>query len=395
LSRFDQAGQLWLYRTKPQEDELLSSWLVRLAWGSAIKLQHLCVHVLGQSPGFLSADIDRNPQEALLAQLCESTGTPLARGLQIGLASLEGRLWCSFHSRGPVPWLIPNYRDGRRRLKHGLQYCPQCLAEDDQPYFRRKWRLAFNVVCERHGLFLRDECPHCAAPVVFHTGDFGRRLLSAASPITQCPSCLLDLRKDRAPLRPIPDRALVEFHTRLMSCLAAGHETTLPGASLYSFLFFDGLHLLCRLLVSSGRGGRLRSELLDGVDDALRLARQSAPVRFEELRLADRVLAMTMCERLISRWPLIFASACKRCRLSSSYVIRYDAYMPYWLCRELRWELNDRDYAPSEEERTAVTAYLQRHGLPAHADAVERLLGTRHAGQPAMPRWNPRGSHAR
>lgn len=56
----------------------------------------------------------------------------------------------------------------RTRRLHGQQYCPECLAEDPQPYFRREWRLAFVFACRRHRRPLRDGCPHCDTPVVFH-----------------------------------------------------------------------------------------------------------------------------------------------------------------------------------------------------------------------------------
>jgi len=51
-------------------------------------------------------------------------------------------------------------RRGRRQAAW-LQFCPQCLAEDEQPYFRRQWRLATTIACARHGSRLLDRCPAC------------------------------------------------------------------------------------------------------------------------------------------------------------------------------------------------------------------------------------------
>ncbi len=49
-------------------------------------------------------------------------------------------------------------RRGRRQAAW-LQFCPHCLAEDEQPYFRREWRLATTIACVRHGSRLTDRCP--------------------------------------------------------------------------------------------------------------------------------------------------------------------------------------------------------------------------------------------
>jgi len=55
--------------------------------------------------------------------------------------------------------LSPHRGGGRQAV--WLRFCPQCLAEDGQPYFRREWRLATTIACARHGIRLLDRCPDC------------------------------------------------------------------------------------------------------------------------------------------------------------------------------------------------------------------------------------------
>lgn len=38
---------LWPIRYKPYRDELLTSWLIRLAWGHGLKVQTFCNLVFG------------------------------------------------------------------------------------------------------------------------------------------------------------------------------------------------------------------------------------------------------------------------------------------------------------------------------------------------------------
>lgn len=390
-------ARLWLYRTKPRDDELFSSWLVRLAHGLAVKLQTLCAQMLGLKRGFWAADVDRDPDRAALRRLSEATAAPFDRLILTGLAAYDGLLWEAYYPRGPMAWVMPIGRLGRRRKDHGQQFCRRCLLEDPEPYFRRRWRLAFNVICERHCVFLDDACRQCAAPVEFHAGDFGCRLLPFGCPIVRCRTCGGDFRSERCWLdQPAPDE-LVEFQARLNAALREGWSPLLPGARAYSFLFFDGLRYLVHLLASRSRGGRLRRRMLAwggqlGLDVS---TGRSGPV-FEQIRLGDRAEILLWTRELLEAWPGEFVRLCQLARVSSSYIVRYGVATPYWLSSEIAWHLDDRDYAPTDAEKQAAAAYLARRGIPVSANAVHRLLGVAHnpgrgkAMAARRRRWNPR-----
>jgi len=395
-----QPGQLWLYRCKPQDDELFSSWLVRLAWGLAVKLQYLCVRVLRERPGFLASDLDRAPGLDVLSRLVDGTGVSPERARMTGLSAYEGVLWAQYVERGPLPWVLPIGRLGRRRIGHGLQYCSACLQEDRVPYFRRHWRLAFSVVCVKHGIPLRDACPFCGEAIQFHVQDFGLRLLPFECMITYCASCGKDLRDAPRMTDELVSESLLRLQEFLMNALAEGYSSRLPGGNVYSFSHFEGFRYLMRTLASAGRGARLREYLLQGSGPLSSGNGQRQVI--EHLRHADRLVLMDLCAKLLVEWPHAFVHACKASKVSSSYIIRYDASVPYWLYRELRWELADQDYAASPEEREAVRAYLASQGLPVNDFATDVLLGrcrrprscTRESEEPPM-RWNPRGARDR
>lgn len=350
-------------------------------------------------PGFWTDDVDRDPDPVALRQLADKTAVPLDRLAQMGLSSYEAHLWDAYHRSGSLPWVMPIGRYGRRRFGHGQQFCRRCLAEDAEPYFRRRWRLAFNTICDSHGVFLDDACRRCGAPVEFHAGDFGKRLLSLESPITRCATCGTDFREGRASDRPAP-KDLTYFQSILNDALHDGYSKTLIGAASYSFLAFDGLRYLARLLCSRSRGGRLRS-LIQAACSELPLdvsAHKSGPV-FEELRVGDRAKVMGWCQQLLEDWPVTLSAFCRQARVSSSYILRYDVSAPYWLQSAVYWNLFDRDYAPTEAEKTAATNWLQRQGLPVNANSVRRWLGVSHSlyntGETApRKRWNPRGPRA-
>lgn len=108
--------------------------------------------------------------------LCHQTGLPPE---DISATTMSG---CAM-----APLLLP-LRDGvHRNRSTWMQYCPLCLTADDEPYFRRQWRLASRVSCFAHGCGLRDRCPACCAGVAaFDQGELVPQHL--------CARCGFDLR---------------------------------------------------------------------------------------------------------------------------------------------------------------------------------------------------------
>lgn len=351
---------------------------------------------------FWTGDIDRHPNREALQCLSDGVSVPMERLYQTGLSEYEGRLWASFRQTGALPWVMPIGRYGRRRFGYGQQFCRGCLVEDELPYFRRRWRLSFNVVCERHQCYLHDCCPHCQAPIEFHAGDFGRWMLDWSCTISRCPRCRIDFREGSGDDAPTPSERLIEFQGVLNDALHSGYSRSLPGGESYSFLAFEGLRGLARLLCSRSRGRRLRDQMLcnEGRLPLGPSAFRPGPV-FEELRVGDRRDVLEWCADILRSWPEDFVGLCQKARLSSSYILRYGADIPYWLYAPVTWHLNDRDYAPSDEEKTAVAVWLSRAGLPVTTNAIRRWLGVAHthnfgAGDsiPVRKRWNLRGPRA-
>src|SRR5205814_803631 len=79
------------------------------------------------------------------------------------------------------------------RQNFGQQFCPLCLHEDKEPYYRKRWRLAFMTCCEIHAVALLDRCPQCGSPVNFHRNELGDPNVSHAVSTTHCFKCALDL----------------------------------------------------------------------------------------------------------------------------------------------------------------------------------------------------------
>jgi hypothetical protein len=166
----------WPVTVAPLTDELLSSWLHRLALANGVAPRHFG-DVLGLGAGMWSARLDLAPPDGTLDVLHKHTRVARDRlAMMTFRADPEARL------------LLPLRHLAGRKASTWLQFCPQCLAADAAPYFRRRWRSATRISCWEHGCGLRDRCPGCGGAIAA----FAQRDLIAQH---FCKHCGNDLRR--------------------------------------------------------------------------------------------------------------------------------------------------------------------------------------------------------
>jgi len=142
----------------------------------------------------------------------------------------------------------------RKFLGFGLQYCSQCLLEDDEPYFRRRWRVAYCTFCPEHNALLRDRCWQCGACVAFHRRELGRPTLLLVGPMSICHSCGHDLRAASPPPIPLYNQESHLETIELLKSLESNHRAD----PRFGLSFHAILHQQCRLIVSERTAPRFR-----------------------------------------------------------------------------------------------------------------------------------------
>lgn len=142
--------ECWPVKVLPAHDELLSSWLHRLALAHGLSPRHFG-ECLGVGAGAWSMRLHPALPEFVLNLLHHQTGVGRDR---IAAMTIGAEKW--------RPLLLP-FRRARadRTGATWLQFCPACLADDETPYFRRSWRRASVISCRRHRCGLLDRCPAC------------------------------------------------------------------------------------------------------------------------------------------------------------------------------------------------------------------------------------------
>jgi hypothetical protein len=157
---------LWPYRPKREPDELLSSWLWRIARGLGAPPKRFALDAIGSH----LADVDREIGDAAIDRLAFLSGQSrehLLRGTMrpdvvAGPHDQRGRVQQRLLRHGDL--VLNRKRGGRGRAVPMIQYCPVCLGEDGA-YLRRGWRFSIEVACFEDGCFLLDACWKCGALV--------------------------------------------------------------------------------------------------------------------------------------------------------------------------------------------------------------------------------------
>ena len=178
---------IWAAHPQPKEDELLSSWLIRISSECGMSAINFCAEVLKVENPNLRI-VDRSPDDLLLQGLFEGTGVPVERVREASLLAEEGYVF-SQSGKGSSRWIIPAITvHTNRRGNTGMAYCPECLRADAIPYYRKNWRYAYYAVCATHRIPLRNSCPHCDSQYS-HMQPGNQSRIDLLDPIRSCWSC--------------------------------------------------------------------------------------------------------------------------------------------------------------------------------------------------------------
>lgn len=332
-------------------------------------------------------DIDKSASADIVQVLSKKTATNINRVWATTLATYAGILYEKHNRFGPASWIMPIGVYHRKRIQFGLQYCPDCLATDREPYFRRRWRLAFITICESHNRVLNDRCPRCSAAVNFHRDELGDFRKLAPTSMTLCYSCNFDLRdavRDEPHSCSVNEKE-IEFTTNLIRLLNEEVYGIENLSFLYPHLFFDVLRQFMKVLGMNDKG-------IIKLRDAICTTCKAEPyVPYDRMRRYDvqeqgiserrQLLGLTRC--LLEEWPDRFITLAHRCGVWSSVWLRHlgsgsrdrnhDA--PFWFWRIVHEHLYRTRYQPSNEEIKTATCYLQRRGIALTKSSLARLLG--------------------
>lgn len=311
---------------QPQEAEVLSSWMMRLACANSFKLHTFYSNLLEYKGPAWNRDIDRDPHPELLSVLVRSTGQSTEVLHSMTLHAYDGVLFEKLPP-GNSNWLLPLGIYHRSRKRPGLQYCPMCLQEDASPYFRRRWRLSFYVICAKHRCILLDRCQRCSMPLAFHRNGIGRQISLLRDAICLCFGCGFDLR--HASPRTLDKLDDMSWGILCQINSDAEFDAWNIGDLAHPLSFFDGLKNISSIVF-----GRYGHALRDAIGSALRipgLNRIRLGSGYEFLEVEQRLIIMQVLSWLLVDWPERFITVGHDHLPAISQARDGRGVMPYWV----------------------------------------------------------------
>lgn len=354
---------------QPLPGEILSSWMVRLAFSNGFPLHTFYAGLLGHKEALWNLDIDRHPSEQLLDLLNHYTQQPVRTLRSMTLRSFEGTLFSELVKYGDTQWLLPLGVFHRDRKRAGMQYCPSCVRIDPTPYYRLSWRIALVVICPFHYCAMEDVCPRCDSPIMFHRHGIGREKIPYVEHMRRCHQCGFNFGSVTPNLLDWPDSHSLEFLIALIRHAELSPWRYLLINTPCAIPFFNGLKALVALL--SGRYGPRFESVFSGELGCEPLPR--IPLAFEYMDAGRRLQLMLRACWLLQDWPARFVECCREARLSRSRITEFPDQLPFWLAAGIS-QLDQRAYYPNQEEIAAAAAYLAGQGEEFTWQSITKLF---------------------
>ena len=308
----------------PNHDELLSSWIVRLAHSHRMKA-HTFTKFNFPNFEFWNRDIDRSIRDELIVEIAGRTNATTHRIYSSTLRSYEGVLFEKDSGKSKGRWIMPLGIFHRTWKRHGLMFCPGCLNNDDEtPYYRKHWRISFNLVCLNCGCRLLDACPQCNAPVTFVRTELGLKFYDNIDTIAKCYLCRFQLSDSP---RLIPDKRLIQIQENLFKITAEGWRKDV----IYPLQFFEVLYFLAKVFTSN-RAIYLKAQkhIAWKLQIKTLTTHRAAGALYDTLPVFDRANGLKMAFWILEDWPYRFIKTFRKLGFHSSDLTRDFKNMPFW-----------------------------------------------------------------
>jgi hypothetical protein len=291
---------IWPVHPHPHHDELLSSWLVRIAHANGLKVQTFCHLEFDKRYEVWNRDIDRLAPEWLLYTIQTKTGLSREQVLNTTLLTYQQKLYDKYRAAGQLSWITTLQIYHRKRRGHGLQFCPLCLAEDKEPYFRKSWRIALHTFCPKHMILMHDRCPVCGESIAFYRQELGKPKEHQFNPLSTCWQCQFDLSKSIMHKVDVWDELVFSNWQKMLLNLSV--KDTQINQETGDHLKI--MHHLMTVLFSSRLAPKLHAYLCVQTGQAFqKLEENKTHTSWESHNISERHHALGLCWWLISDYP--------------------------------------------------------------------------------------------
>lgn len=223
----------------PKEEELFTSWYLRLSINHRIKNYNFTQFYFGALP-IWNRDLDLNPSQILIDKLAQITPLSKLEIDQLFLSSYIGSYVPQINFDAVNRYILPLGIYHRIRRKNGQLFCPSCL-NNSVPYYKKTWRLVFSLVCSECQVELFDRCSKCLSPIMFYRLDVGKLKPIEDLDLRCCWNCGYNLVHDIIQPR---NNDLTNFQLQILDLKKRNNRAFLNRIELYvimlSFICYSG-----------------------------------------------------------------------------------------------------------------------------------------------------------
>jgi hypothetical protein len=316
---------------KPYDNEILSSWIARIAFYHGLTSFEFYTLVLSHQY-VQSYDLDRAISKEKINVLAERTNCTASEVEATTLLSYCDHFFTTANLvNASEVWLLPSVKSfpKERFLNHesGLMFCPLCLKK--KAYFKKHWRLALSFVCLDCGCYLLDKCPHCAAANSFlEVMDYGFLDGSLDNYLLNCRRCGMNITECNIEMA---SKKTLSLQRRLYHLIDANSSKPLVHKKSYWQVLYD----LSRLLLNPMRRGNIRVKNfaqdvyeLNGVDFNEYMKLSKNDLRKIDVRKRSEIIGMG--QWLLLQWPRRFIGICSNNNVDPEEILELFLRPPVW-----------------------------------------------------------------
>lgn len=353
-------NRVWPIHLKPQQDELLSSWLVRLSRAYHNTPYSFCRNAFNRIP-IWTRDIDLIGHSKVFQLLSKHTACPMREVKKTCLSKYNGIIFEECKNTTHNSWILPIKKYHRIIKGVGLQCCVKCLKEAKHPYFKSRWRLSCINLCVKHRCYLVNHCKLCGASINPHRVPINRELYYCYN----CMNELIEFKKDIPAIYEIRIQQLIE------ELIEQETFDLNPSLTTYSLFIFNTLYCIIRSFreIKSFTGLPMQFSRLEGVAYRRHLYDYTPSIRSK---------LVSAYFTLLLNWPDRFVAYSSKNRLWRSFWMNAGKNLPFWFVQVVERYLDKKQRFISEEEVISAYHYLRgRQTKPVSTYSLEKLFGCR------------------
>jgi hypothetical protein len=306
-------------------DELLSSWLLRLSINHSLKPE-LFAKLLFPKFNIWHKDVDTFAPKEMLLRLSEMTLIPLTRIEDCLLSNYLQNLMPKGYFYYDLKWILPLGIVSKRRSNRGLMFCPSCLKKNRHfPYYKKSWRIALNVVCPECKIMLHDRCPKCHAPIIFYRNYLGWNKNTLDRKIIQCFYCDFDLRHSH---NEEASEEIVLMQLEINRIIKEGWNEKVH----YPHQYFDVLYHIIKLIKTQNPQFELFQNTINQLKKfpAKKIIDSHSKDPFNRYNVSERAELLFCAYWIMQDWPERFYEIIKKSNVCNKSVIKGFKDAPYW-----------------------------------------------------------------